>query len=149
MVAGEIIDGAAVVDAIKELWRKHRLPKKRVVLGLANQRVVVRQVDVPLMGESELREALPFQVQEYMPMSVEEAILDHVGIEEFTTPDGEPMQAILAVAAHRSMVQDYLDVTTSAGLNVIAVDLQAFALVRSLISNPLSEWWSLSISAPT
>jgi type IV pilus assembly protein PilM len=139
VVSGEIIDGAAVVDAIKELWRKHRLPKKRVILGLANQRVVVRQVDVPLMGEAELREALPFQVQEYMPMSVEEAILDHIGIEEFTTPDGEPMQSILAVAAHRSMVQDYLDVTTSAGLNIFAVDLQAFALVRSLIPSSATD----------
>lgn len=138
VAAGEIIDGAAIVDAIKELWRKHRLPKKRVVIGIANQRVVVRQVDVPLMGEAELRDALPFQVQEYMPMSVEEAILDHVGIDEFTTPEGEPMQAILAVAAHRSMVQDFLDVTTSAGLNVIAVDLQAFALVRSLVPQPVS-----------
>ncbi len=137
VVAGEIIDGAAVVDAIKELWRKHRLPKKRVVVGLANQRVVVRQVDVPLMGETELRDALPFQVQEYMPMSVEEAILDHIGIDEFTTPEGEPMQAILAIAAHRSMVQDFLDVTTSAGLSVIAVDLQAFALVRSLVPAPI------------
>lgn len=70
-------------------------------------------------------------------MSVEEAILDHIGIDEFSTPEGEPMQAILAIAAHRSMIQDYLDVASSAGLNIVAVDLQAFALVRSLIHGPV------------
>ena len=132
VVAGEIVDSSAVTDAISRLWKEAKLPKRRVVLGLANQRVIVRQVDVPRMSEMELAEALPFQVQEYIPIPVEETFLDFVPIEEFTTPDGEPMLSILVVAAQREMVESLLAAVNAAGVTPVAVDLQAFGLIRAL-----------------
>ena len=132
VVAGEIVDSSAVTDAISRLWKEAKLPKRRVVLGLANQRVIVRQVDVPRMSEMELVEALPFQVQEYIPIPVEETFLDFVPIEEFTTPDGEPMLSILVVAAQREMVESLLASVSAAGVTPVAVDLQAFGLIRAL-----------------
>ena len=118
-------------DALSQLWKTAKLPKKRVVVGIANQRVIVRRIDLPYMSDEELAESLAFQAQEYIPIPVEEATLDYVPLEEFTTPDGEPMMSILAVAAQRAMTQDVLRVVNSVGVKVIAVDLQAFALVRA------------------
>ncbi len=132
VVAGEIVDPEAVTAAISRLWKETKLPKRRIVLGLANQRVIVRQVDVPRMSELELVEALPFQVQEYIPIPVEETFLDFVPIEEFTTPDGEPMLSILVVAAQRDMVETLLAAVNAAGITPIALDLQAFGLIRAL-----------------
>ncbi|MBT8215779.1 MAG: type IV pilus assembly protein PilM [Acidimicrobiia bacterium] len=132
VVAGEIVDAAAVTDAVSRLWKEAKLPKRRIVLGLANQRVIVRQVDVPRMSEVELAEALPFQVQEYIPIPVEETFLDFVPIEEFTTPEGEPMLSILVVAAQRDMVETLLSAVGAAGVTPVAVDLQAFGLIRAL-----------------
>lgn len=132
VVAGEIIDAPAVTEAISRLWKEAKLPKRRIVLGLANQRVIVRQVDVPRMSEQELAEALPFQVQEYIPIPVEETFLDFVPIEEFTTPDGEPMLSILVVAAQREMVDLLMATVNAAGITPIAVDLQSFGLIRAL-----------------
>jgi type IV pilus assembly protein PilM len=132
VVAGEVVDSQAVTDAINRLWKEAKLPKRRIILGLANQRVIVRQVDVPRMSEPELVEALPFQVQEYIPIPVEETFLDFVPIEEFTTPDGEPMLSILVVAAQREMVEGLLAAVNAAGITPVAVDLQAFGLIRAL-----------------
>lgn len=132
VVAGEIVDNGAVIEAVKRLWKQSKLPKRRIVLGLANQRVIVRQVDVPRMSENELVEALPFQVQEHLPIPVEETFLDYVPVEEFTTPDGEPMLSILVVAAQRDMVNNLLQTVSDAGLSVTAVDLQSFGLIRAL-----------------
>lgn len=134
VVAGEIIDEGAVTIAVSRLWKQHRLPKQRVVVGIGNQRVIVRQADVPRMTEDELREALPFQVQEYIPIPVEETILDFVPLEEFTTGSGEAMLSILAVAAQREMVQSFLRAVKGAGIVPIAIDLHGFALVRALLS---------------
>ena len=64
MHAGDVIDEGAVTEVVAALWKRHRLPRKRVVVGIANQRVIVRQVDVPHLEEDELADALPFQVQE-------------------------------------------------------------------------------------
>ena len=136
--AGEILDEDAVSEAVAALWKRHKLPKKRVIVGTANQRVIVRQVDVPQMEESELTEALPFQVQDSLPIPVEEAMLDYVPLEEFATPEGEAMLSILVVAAHRDMIESILRVTESAGLTVEAVDLQPFALVRAAFGSDIT-----------
>ena len=52
-----------------------------------------------------MREALPYQVQDAIPIPVEEAVLDYVPLEEFGTPDGDLMLSILVVAAQREMVE--------------------------------------------
>jgi type IV pilus assembly protein PilM len=49
---------------------------KNVIMGVANQRVVVRTVDLPWMPPAELKAALPLQVQDFLPMPVEAAVLD-------------------------------------------------------------------------
>ena len=140
---GEIVDEGAVAEAVAALWKRNKLPRKRVIVGTANQRLVVRQVDVPQMGHEELAEALPFQVQDSIPIAVEEAVLDFVPLEQFVTPEGEPMESILAVAVHRDIVDSLVRVMDSAKVAPTAVDLQAFALVRAIfgmeggVGNPL------------
>ena len=129
---GEIVDEGAVSEAVAALWKRHKLPRKRVIVGTANQRLAVRQVDVPQMGRDELAEALPFQVQDSIPISVDEAVLDFVPLDQFVTPEGEPMESILAVAVHRDIVDSILRVMDAAKVAPTAVDLQAFALVRSI-----------------
>jgi type IV pilus assembly protein PilM len=131
VVAGDIVEPGAVQEAVAALWKRHRLPKKRVVIGIANQRVIVRQVDVPHLEEEELQEALPYQVQDVIPIPVEDTVLDYVPLEEFATPDGELMLSILVVAAQREMVEGLVDVARTAGLQVMSVDLQVFGLVRA------------------
>ncbi|MGH8936115.1 MAG: type IV pilus assembly protein PilM [Acidimicrobiia bacterium] len=138
LVGGEIMDEQVVTDALATLWKQAKLPRKRIVVGLANQRVIVRRLDLPYMEEGELVEALPFQVQEYIPIPIEDALLDFVPLEEFSTPEGEPMLSALVVAAQRDMVDGVLRVVGGAGLRVMAVDLQAFALARALVGEGLS-----------
>lgn len=133
VIAGEIVEEAVVRDALTQLWKTAKLPKKRVVVGIANQRVIVRRVDIPYMAEDELAQALPFQAQEYIPIPIDEAILDFVPLEEFATPNGEPMMSVLVVAAHKDMAADVLRVVGNAGIKVMAIDLQAFALTRSVL----------------
>jgi type IV pilus assembly protein PilM len=139
VVAGEIADEGAVVEALNALWKRHHLPRKRLVVGIANQRVIVRQVDVPHLEEEELVEALPYQVQDAIPIPVEEAVLDYVPMEEFTTPDGDLMLSILVVAAQREMVEGLVSVTRRADLQVMSIDLQAFGLVRAAFGADLTK----------
>jgi len=133
VVAGEIVDEGAVTEAVAALFKRAKVPKKRVVVGTANQRVIVRQVDVPQMSESELKEALPFQVQDAIPIPVDEAVLDFVPVEEFVTPDGDPMLSILVIAAQSDMVDGITRVANAAGIVPVAIDLQPFGLVRSIV----------------
>ena len=135
--AGEVSDAGAVGEAITALWKRHRLPRKNVIIGIANQRVIVRQVDVAHLEESELVDALPYQVQDAIPIPVEDAVLDYVPLEEFTTPEGDLMLSILVIAAQRDMVDGLVEIAAGAGLDVASIDLQAFGLVRAAFGTDL------------
>lgn len=129
---GEILDVAAVSEALRELLDSAKLTSKRVWLGVSNQRVVVRQVDLPAMDEKELRASLRYQVQEYIPIPVEEAELDVHVVSSYTADDGAEMQRLLLVAGHRDMISAQVEAAAAAGLRPIGVDLNPFAVLRAM-----------------
>ncbi|MDQ4131405.1 MAG: type IV pilus assembly protein PilM [Actinomycetota bacterium] len=133
---GEVIDVDTVAAAVRQLWSDAGIRERRVNLGVSNQRVVVRQVDLPHMDEQELRSALRFQVQEYIPIPVEEAELDFQRLDEFTGEGGARMLRILLVAAHREMIANHVAVATRAGLRPASIDLNGFAALRALVPDP-------------
>jgi type IV pilus assembly protein PilM len=128
---GEIRDPAAVAEALRELWRKGGFRSKQVYMGVGNQRVVVREVVLPWLPEKELKESLPYQVQEFIPIPVEDAVLDFDVLEEFEHEGGR-MLRVLLVAAQRNMVDAVLGAAHQAKLDPVGLDLVPFALVRSV-----------------
>ena len=129
---GEVVDEASVATALKQLWTHTGFSHKDVVLGVANQRVIVRTVDLPALPERELKNSLAFQVQDFLPMPAEQAVLDFHPVEELNVP-GQPRQLRgLLVAAVREMVLSNVRAAQRAGLRVGSVDLTSFAVLRSL-----------------
>jgi len=130
---GEIDNIETVSTYLRELWKQNRLTKRKVVLGIANQKVIVRPMDLPYMPEDELESAVKYQVQEFIPIPIDDAIVDYEVVDEYMTGEEERMQTILLAAAHREMITSFLDACVRAGLTPEAVELKAFAMVRSLI----------------
>jgi type IV pilus assembly protein PilM len=129
---GEVVDADAVAKVIKQLWSHTKFSSKKVIVGVANQKVIVRQVDLPWMPADELKKSLAYQVQDFIPMPVDLAVLDFLATEELTATDGARTVRGLLVAASRDMVFASLDAVRKAGLTPTMVDLTPFAVLRSL-----------------
>ncbi len=129
---GEVVNSDAVAAAIKQLWAHTKFSSKKVNIGVANQKVIVRQVDLPWMPADELKKSLAFQVQDFVPMPIEQAVLDFHPLEELTSDNGSRVVRGLLVAASRDMVHASLDAVRKAGLSAVMVDLTPFAVIRSL-----------------
>ncbi len=136
---GEILDVAAVAAAIRQIVSTSGIKSKRVQLGVANQRVVVRQIDLPWMEEAELRQSLRFQVQEFIPIPVEDAELDFHVLSEFQSDGDTRMLRLLLVAAHKDMVATHIQAAQEAGLRPVGVDLNPFAMLRALATESAIE----------
>ncbi|MBK5226606.1 MAG: type IV pilus assembly protein PilM [Thermoleophilia bacterium] len=132
---GEVRDVEALAYAIKEFWKTHKIKGKKVALGLANQKVVVRTLEFPLLEEKELRTAIEFQAQDYIPIPVEEAVFDFHVLGRFSDEEGIEKQKVLVVAVQKAMVMDFIDAVKKAKLSIAGVDLQAFSLLRALTQN--------------
>jgi type IV pilus assembly protein PilM len=129
---GEVLDAEALSRALRGLFSKNRLGKT-VRLGIANQRVVVRTLQLPLIeDEKELDTAIRFRAQDQIPMPLEQAVLDHRVVSKGTGPEGERQMEVLTVAARRDMVASLLDALRKAGLTPIGIDLSAFGMIRAL-----------------
>lgn len=129
---GEVVDSPAVSAAVRQLWSSTRFSHKNVVIGVANQRVIVRSVELAWLPMDELKSALPLQVQEYLPMPVDTAVLDFHPLEQVTGANGARQLRGLLVAAAKDMVMSNVGAVQSAGLTADVVDLTAFAVLRSL-----------------
>lgn len=129
---GEVTDPYAVASAITTLWKRLGLSGRSVHVGIANRRVVVRVVDMPAMPAGDLGPAIRYQAQEHIPIPLEEAVMDHQIIEEFTNEDGSAFQRVLVVAAERATVSLLLEALKQANLEALSVELNAYPLVRCL-----------------
>jgi type IV pilus assembly protein PilM len=128
---GEIRDADVVADAIRELWSRGGFRTRQATMGVGNQRVVVREVSVPALPPKEMRQSLPFQVQELIPIPVEDAVLDYDVLDEFEQ-EGARMQRLLVVAAQRDMIDRLMGAASAAKVEPVGVDLVPFALIRSV-----------------
>jgi type IV pilus assembly protein PilM len=128
---GEIADPMAVTASIKEAMTRGGFRTRKVGIGVANQKVVVRQIELPHMEEADLRSSLQFQVQEFIPIPVEDAILDFQVLEEFANDEGQRRIKVLLVAAQRGMVESLVGAVSAAGLDPGLVDLAPFAALRA------------------
>ena len=137
---GEVADPDAVADALRALFSTHKL-SRRVRLGIANQRVVVRTLRLPAIEDpKELAAAVRFTAQEQIPMPIEEAVLDYRVVGGAPARDGMPPQLdVVVVAARNGMVDAWLDVMRAADLEPVGIDLSAFGLIRALGDIPEAE----------
>jgi type IV pilus assembly protein PilM len=128
---GEVVDPDALADVLKKLFSDNKL-SKRVRVGVANQRIVMRTVDLPpLESEKEIASAVRFQAQDHIPMPLEQAVLTHHSLGITDTAEG-PRTRVVLVAARRDMIDRVLEAVKRAGLRAQGIDLSAFAMIRAL-----------------
>jgi type IV pilus assembly protein PilM len=130
---GEVVDSDVVAATLRETFAEHDLPR-RVRLGIANQRVVVRTLRLPAIDDpAELAAAVRFEAEERIPMPIDQAVLDHRVVGGVAaTEDASPKIDVIVIAARRDMIAASLRPIREAGLEPVGVDLSAFGLIRAL-----------------
>ena len=133
VVMGELRDPDALAEQLKAFFARHKLPKKNVRLGIASNRIGVRIFDVAgIDDEKALNNAIQFRAQEALPIPLDEAVLDYHVLSESVNEEGQPTRRILLVVAYRELVERYIAACRKAGITLLGIDLEAFAVLRAL-----------------
>jgi type IV pilus assembly protein PilM len=126
---GEIADPDAMGAAIAEFFAANGMPKK-VRMGVAGPRVVIRTIELPMIADDkQLDAAVRFQAQDHIPMPLDEAVLDYQVVGTVMQGDTHKLQVML-VAASKSLVEGLSATARKAGLKLQGIDHSAFALIR-------------------
>ena len=131
---GEVVDPLALAESLKAMFAEHELPK-RVRLGIAHQRIVVRSLDLPLAADDPkaLAAAVRAEAPDHIPMPMDEAVVDFQPLGVIHTATG-PRSRVVVVAVRREMVERAAAAVRDAGLQLEGIDLSAFGMVRALAS---------------
>jgi type IV pilus assembly protein PilM len=119
---GEIIMTAVGQSGIKT---------KNVVVGLPSSKTFTTVIEVPIMSEAELKNTLKYQVDQYIPMPINEAKVDWALLG--TSLHDQKMQEVLLASTANTYAEERLEFVESLGLNVIAAEPDPIAMVRSLL----------------
>ena len=85
---GEVTDVGRLTESLKTFFKENDLPT-RVRLGVSNQQIVVRHLELPQIEEqSELAAAVRFQAAEAIAMPLDEAVLDYQVVGQATSAEG-------------------------------------------------------------
>ncbi len=131
IVGGEVRDPEGLARSLRAFFREHKLPSESVRVGISNNRIGVRMLEVPVIDDPvQFENALRFRMQEVLPIPIAEAVVDHVVLDDKPNADGK--LRVLVVFAHKDLVDGYVDACRRAGLKLAGIDLDAFALLRAL-----------------
>ncbi len=115
----------ALEDTIQQVLDEGGIRTRRCVTAVSGRSVIVRWVPMMPLGDAELRQAIRYEADKYIPFEVDEVILDCQKIEE--PVPGEQMRVVL-VAVKKTMVQERMAMLDRLGLIPQIIDVDIFAL---------------------
>jgi type IV pilus assembly protein PilM len=127
---GVVIDPDGLARELRALFAEHHFPK-RVRVGLATPRTVLRVIDLPPLEDRDVRAALLMQAQQHIPMPLDRAVMDYQSVGLVDTPAGRRLRVVV-VATERDGVEVLLEALRGAGLKAVGIDLSIFAVIRAL-----------------
>lgn len=125
---GEIIMTAVGQSGIKT---------KNVAIGLPSQKTFTTVIDVPIMPEAELRSTIKYQIDQYIPMAIDEAKVDWALLGQ--SAHNPQQQEVLLASTANSYAEERLEFIETLGLNVIAAEPDPIAMIRSLLPSGIQD----------
>lgn len=126
-----------VVNALKSLLRESHISTPKAVAALPSFTVFSSIISLPMMSRKELNSAVRWEAKKFVPMPIDDLVLDWKLLKENQEPKAGPQAPknlrVLITAAPKSLVRRYIEVFKAAGLQITDLETEALALERSLI----------------
>lgn len=127
---GSVINIIDVSQEIRTMLRDAGIKATGAVCAVSGSQVIVRQVQFPKMPEAALRKSIKYEASRYIASSMEDSVVEF----EILGDAEDPTQMnVMLVAAPRDMIDSRVTALESAGLEPLVIDIESFALIRSLV----------------
>jgi type IV pilus assembly protein PilM len=133
VVAGEVRDVPALGRALDSFFAENKLPRRGIRLGIGTNRVGVRALDLEgIEDDRQLGNAVRFRAHEALSIPIDQAVLDYHVVSETVDESGSLSRRVVLAAAYREPIDHYIEACRLAKLQLVGIDLEAFALLRAI-----------------
>jgi type IV pilus assembly protein PilM len=120
-----------VVKRIKSLMSDLKIKSRQVVASLPEDEVVSRLIRLPPLQESEIVDALKFEAETFIPYPLSEVSIDYEVIDK----DESGRLTVFTIAARNDLIQSYIKLFKSAGLDLLALESPSIAMRRVVVQS--------------
>lgn len=132
-----------LAEGLKTLIKKAGVTASNCVISFPNSAVFTSVLELPVTSTKELQTAVEFEAKKYVPLALEEIDLSWTVISQ----DADKKSKILLTAVPKQITQNYMRVFELAGLRPMAGEIEALALIRSLVGNASTNCVIIDIGA--
>ncbi len=134
-------------EILKNLVKKSRTTTNKIIASLPNSAVFTSVIEMPRMPDNELKPAIEFEAKKYVPLPLDEVALSwsiivekkqkinlETNLGNLGKMENNGKNKILLTAVPNVVVENYLKVFKAAGLEAVALEIEALSLIRSLVN---------------
>lgn len=129
MKDGGIVDEVLLAETLQRAASRNGFAGRQVTAALGGRSLFIREVVFPRMSENELRQAIRWDLDKYVPFSPDQLYFDFwvtgPGLTEFEV-------RVLLVAVPRDVTDSLVRVLNKAGLKPVAIDIEPLAIQRTV-----------------
>jgi type IV pilus assembly protein PilM len=138
IVDGEIINKELVARRLNKIVQKFAWQGKQVITAVGGRKAVIRHLKMPVMPDAELKNAVQYELESYLPFGNREVVVDYVNL-GIIEGEKEKQCLILIGAIPKETALAYYEVFLAADLELVAIDIVPLALQRALTSKALEK----------
>jgi type IV pilus assembly protein PilM len=133
VVGGEVRDVPALAAALDRFFTEHKLPRRGIRLGIGTNRIGVSALDIEgIDDDRQLGNAVRFRAHDALSIPIDQAVLDYHVVSETVDESGAVSRRVVLAAAYREPIDHYVEACRAANLQLAAIDIEAFALLRAV-----------------
>lgn len=136
------------VEIIKDLLKESGAKTNEVILSVPLKSSFITTIDLPLMSDNELKEAVPFEARRHIPLPLTEVEMDWWALPQALEIKRKDSQEsifekkekikVLLVAIHKERIEEYRTIVSHSGLKIKGFEIEVFSLARSALLQELS-----------
>ncbi len=134
IVAGEVVNKKNMIGAIKRACTKAGITTKNVICSLPESKSFLRIVTLPKMTDIEVMEAIKWEIEAVIPLSIDQVYYDWQILHQKLTKNEKQMDVII-VAVSKKYINDFIDLLHEARLSAYGFELEPVAKATSLLKN--------------
>lgn len=131
-----------IVEGLTDLLREAKVTTKRAIVAIPLRRSFLTTFEMPKMSAHELKQAVPFEARKYIPVAIDDVLLDWRVLAELdiseelhrTIESKRDKVVILLAAVFKEVAERYKNIVRSAGLDPEGFEIEAFSLARAALT---------------
>lgn len=133
IVDNTLMDSSSVVETVKQLVRTLNIKAKEAGCSISGNSVIIRKISLPMMPVEELEDQIQWEAEQYIPFDINDVNVDF----QILAPDEQDASkmSVLLVASKKDIINDYQTVFAEAGLKLVVVDVDSFAVQNAFETN--------------